>query len=414
MRRSTNIASSPVAENLPEIRCYLADQPCPVTPAHPLWHTPLPQAPDGSAASGSLTVCDDAHSVTYGVYFGAVAAFLTDKQCAVLRLALEQEHAFAGHTGDIQRLALHLEKHGAFYHPTRVDVALGDDHVLLVVNVAASSQGRRLIAREYDLLANPQWCRPDVLPRVYAIIPALPPFHLPMFVGQWLADYHEFHLSHDVSDHCCRIRVWHPQNPALFLDATGTRKLFSQISVILTSCYNITSGAQLSNWRHAAGDFVVCLTHGHVSVRLITARRYQAIFQAGSAGDVAGTLQMLLLFLLHLTLQMRLDRLDGVGPLVWLPNEILEATLEGFWQALHDKPDPDFLPAPLPICLAVFIRQCDAATILELAETVVTGCFQHPQEFAILQEHITAHVEKLHDLLQNHVDGVLAVLASEA
>ena len=58
---------------------------------------------------------------------------------------------------------------------------------------------------------------------------------------------------------------------------------------------------------------------------------------AGSAAkpdDERALLDALVIFFIHLSVRMRLDRLDGVGAVAWAPNHCLAPMIDGFFQGL--------------------------------------------------------------------------------
>jgi len=87
-----------------------------VTAQHDLWHQPLPAGPPGA----TVRPADGRQPVTYGEYFTQARAFLADRSCRRLRRALAAQGKAPA--GAIDTVAINLVKHGAFYHPARIDV----------------------------------------------------------------------------------------------------------------------------------------------------------------------------------------------------------------------------------------------------------------------------------------------------
>ena len=168
---------------------FLATTDHPIDQNHLLWNRPLPQnrlagvRPDQSV---------DSETVTYGSYFSSVLQFCAaDGWSSVLQAAarkLEQPVA-AKDLGDI---SVFLEKHGAFYHPARLQVRIKEQPLSLVINVATSDLGRKAQPREVKALNTLNDQRPfGWFPRVYGAATV----GLPMFLADWFEGFHEFHLT---------------------------------------------------------------------------------------------------------------------------------------------------------------------------------------------------------------------------
>jgi len=97
--------------------------------------------------------------------------------------------------------------------------------------------------------------------------------------------------------------------------------LFREASKILTLYYDPDTYHQICPWHHAAGDFVVNLSEGIVQVKLTAARNYLPLISfPGRAGTNRVT--AFVAFLLNMTVQMRLDRIGGVGEPIWAQEKL--------------------------------------------------------------------------------------------
>ncbi len=141
--------------------------------------------------------------------------------------------------------------------------------------------------------------------------------HVQMFLGEWFEDFHEFHVSEKNGPGETSIRVWDPDNGKLFFSRQQTRHVFHQAAMILTAYYNIETSEQIASWHHAAGDFVVCLQGEEPRLKLITVRGYKPLFNlSGDTDGLETILNTLLIFMLNLSIRLRVDRMDGVGEVV--------------------------------------------------------------------------------------------------
>jgi hypothetical protein len=226
-----------------------------------------------------------------------------------------------------------------------------------------------------------------------------------MFLGQWFNGYHEFHISIDPVDQKPKIMVWDDAHGRFFLSTEQTKTLYARTSKILTGYYNLESCEQILSWHHAAGDFVVRAENGELELKLITVRQYAALFKstkdpAAARSDTERMLQALLIFFLNLSIRMRLDRLDGIGEMVWSDSIAVEATLIGFLEALSMKPDVPSLPDSPLACFIAYLTSCPKAGLLDLTEAIVKRFNPQMPGLAVVKKNIHPHVETLHGCIQ--------------
>ncbi|MBW1842076.1 MAG: hypothetical protein JRI75_09830, partial [Deltaproteobacteria bacterium] len=139
---------------------------------------------------------------------------------------------------EIEEIRICLEKHGEFYHPSRIVARGGGTAISLVVNVAVSPKGREFILNEFRLLQrlNTDFTYPFI-PKVHcqgAVSIKSEDVTLPMFLGEWFENFNEFHLSRDKTDDKIRTVVWDPVHGNLFLSPDQTRELYCRAAMILT------------------------------------------------------------------------------------------------------------------------------------------------------------------------------------
>ena len=177
-----------------------------------------------------------------------------------------------------------------------------------------------------------------------------------MYLGQWFDGFHEFHLTAPIDSDPDPIVVWAPE-PIYLTQSSHKKALCHEMARILTDFYNPLTFEQIGPWHHAAGDFTVHATPDSIETKLITVRDYRPLMIAPAETTPASILEGLLLFFMHLSVQMRLDRLDGTGDLVWAGDWAVIGTVNGFFEALLEKPDPDLLPVPLSTAWGYFVTQ---------------------------------------------------------
>lgn len=313
------------------VNYFLYHHQYPVDATLPEWGTTIPVHRPGSTQTNLL-------SISYGDYFTAVSDFLNADNGHGLIYALSRQLNRTVSMADIDQIDIIIQKHGAFYHPARVEVRIGSHTTAFVVNVAISAEGRDGLGVEFDLLQrlNESFSRRYV-PAVYyqAVVGCeKKQCELRMFLGEWLNGFHEFHIHLGDGAHPT-LHVWNP-NQGVVLDNRQKIRLYRQVAEILTYYYNLQTFEQIFPWHHAAGDFVVRIHGNKPIVRLITVRGYSSLVDA-EARDPATILDALLRFFIHLSLRTRIDRVDGTGDLIWADNDAVVGTLLGFFDGLAAK-----------------------------------------------------------------------------
>jgi hypothetical protein len=381
---------------MPPIRFFLANADHPIDSNHPLWHQRLP---DRNASLAS----DTGHEIrpmTYGRYFNAVADFCTSYAWDPLLSAIQKTLQRPVAVQEIIQLSVFLEKHGALYHPARLLVTTQDQAVSFVVNVAVSGAGRRTLPLEMDALKRLVDQRPfGWLPTVYSGV--LEP--TPMFLADWFDGYHEFHLTRSKKNTDLSILVWDGADEPNLLTESQSADLYRQASMILTACYDPVTTDQIYPWHHAAGDFVVRKKGHTMDVKLITVRRYAPMFMSASTPtDERALLDNLITFCIHLSICMRLDRLDGVSELVWAPESSMAAMIDGFFKGLDLTGRLSGFPDFFPSIFHGYFNQLPEGQLMEMAKHLAQSAFDRQgEERHIVDHHLKRHVRQIRHCIRN-------------
>ncbi len=376
----------------------VGEPPVPITAADAQWHLPLPA--DRQAGPSALP------SVRYGDYFTAAADYLHAEGRSALteavRHGLGRDAALRALTG----LQVHLVKHGAFYHPARVTVAIGARKLDLVLNVAVSPAGRERLAAEAGHLSHlSSEFSLRFTPRVYGWgfgrIAGQEP--LPMFLGEWLDGFHELHPCAAPGGQQPWV-VWDPQQGRWPLSPRQIADLFSQAVFILTCYFDPITLAAVQGWHHAAGDFVVRARGLGLEVRLITVRRYAPLFQLETeeAPTLERLLEALTLFFLRTSLWMRLDRLDGVGDLTWAGDATLMPMWHGFVHGLKHMARHHDFPESIVAEVVAYLAGHGRQGWLDLGEMLLTRFPADLPEAALLRRHLASHAAHLTEVIAAH------------
>ena len=381
---------------MPKYTYYISPQEAPLSPANAVWQEPLPLARPTSGNSAEITV-------SHGEYFNGIRSFLEQDGCQEFCRVLAQRLQQKVLPGDIQEIQIHLEKHGEFYHPARIVADVFGHKVSFVLNVAVSDTGKKHINGEFDNIKrlNTEFAEP-FLPRVYTVgeVTSGSRNIFYMFLGEWFMGYHEFHISHHTSGKQRQVCVWDDRNGRYTLSHGQTLRLYRQAARIMTCYYNVATFENISPWHHAAGDFIVRLDQNSIELRLITVRGYAPLFQDLN-GQMPGTrnaeqiLQAMLIFFLKLSIRMRLDRVDGVGELVWLDPGVVQSTVAGTFDGLSQKPADPILPDAVATCFQYYLSICSPEDLFELSESIIQTLHPAAPEFPLIKQHLAEHVEML-------------------
>ena len=218
---------------------------------------------------------------------------------------------------------------------------------------------------------------------------------LPMFACQWFDGYHEFHLSRVPEEDGDRLRLWAPDNPCFFLNEKQHFSVYREAARILTALYKPETFEQVAMWHHAAGDFIASVSHtGEVALRLITIRFYSPMLQIHPV-DAAVVAEGLLIFLIRLSIQNRLDRIDGVGEYVWLSDDTVAATLEGFFSGLKCRAGQGLMPEELAEVFYRHLAGHSRKDLMDVADAIVQRMPSAMPELPIISRQIRSHVDRL-------------------
>jgi hypothetical protein len=380
----------------PKFNYYLYDTQTPISGDDPAWQQPLP-------LSRHFTGKNDGLSISHGDYFLAIRRFLEIDDFDMLTRALGRRLQKKVTPADIRGIGVCLAKHGEFYHPAHLEVSVGQQSAGFVLNVAISDNGIQTLHEEYQTLKrlNEEFT-PSFIPHVYGFggFETAGSRKIPLFLGDWLEGYHEFHISGDPAGDTRDIRVWDGDPNRALLTTDQQADIYRQAARILTYYYNVESLEQIFAFHHAAGDFIVRVENGAVDLKLITVRRYASLLRnqdnpENGGPDAETMLQALLLFFLGLSIRMRLDRIDGIGDMVWADPLAVAATLEGFFEGLMLKPKIPSLPDTIDRCFAYFLSLASGDDIGDMCRSVVQAMDPRDPEATFVKQNIDEHITSL-------------------
>ena len=391
---------------MPQFTYFLSNRKKPVQEDHRIWSAPIPLNRHPS------TVGSDSEAgiyLSHGDYFTAVRNFLEQDGCEIITCAVSQHARLDITSKAIERIRIILEKHGEFYHPARIETVLAETTLSFVLNAAVSDIGKRYADREFRLLKQLNAQFPfSCLPRVYGrgrIFSQSEQLEIRMFLGEWFQGFNEFHISLDPADEQHKIVVWDHEHGNYFLSTDQTEDLYRQAARILTGYYNVETSEQISSWHHAAGDFVLRCQNREIDVKLITVRQYAPMFEIDPGighkdPDAEWTLESLLVFFLNLVIKMRIDRLDGVGEIVWSDDIAVKGVLKGFFEGLVSKPPIRSFPESLAEGFRQHLSVCTHEDLLDLNSAMVQAYHPMAPEVPVIRQNLMQHVEDLYRAIE--------------
>lgn len=278
--------------------------------------------------------------ITYKDYFSVIVRALKDHWGTVENLLNGCMSITDANTA--LKVEIISEKHGSHYHPARIDIKVLDSKLSLAANVAISEPGLSRIETEYEAMKRLF----NGFQKKY--IPETLFFYKDQFIGsdhnnhhvkilftKWLDGYHEFHICESEDPNEQALILWDTEIGYSELSSAEIHDVYKRASAILTYYFNPQTSEEIFPWHHGAGDFVARRVSESVSVRLISVRQYTA--RVVCINERLDPVEALITFFANLTIRMRLDRVDGIGEIIWANDKTLLACIEGFFKGLSMK-----------------------------------------------------------------------------
>ncbi len=353
----------------------------------PIWTSLLPVNPITVAACNRMPV-------TYGAYFKAAEAFLSENHFQRLLSSVYQQSKTRIFPETIENVSIFLEKHGEYYHPSKIEVTANKQQWEFVLNVAVSEAGLNCAKKEFELLSRLKREMPwYFIPAVYQqgdVDTVIGGGHFLMFLGEWFSGFNEFHIHSIDHDGNCRIEVWDQVKGNYFLSEKQAYELYRQTALIHTCYHDMETFEQIHPWHHAAGDFVLKIDDGCPVVKLITIRGYHPIVR-NDEKDLGSMLEALLIFLMDLSMKNRIDRFKGVGDLAW-GNEIhVMATIDGFFEGLSQKIQRNIISHKFVKYFGAYLNSLTQPVIEKIFTEIIGAWPQQAPELPIVKSAIVYH-----------------------
>jgi hypothetical protein len=365
-----------------------------------------PVGPDDLAKPFKITPSEKHPFLTLGDYFNSIKSFvLKDNGMALTHVVGKRLGEYID-IRKIQRILIRSEKHGVLYHLSSVEVFTDNQSCKLAVSTAVSKKAKLCLGHEYEVL--------KFLDRTLHL-PYLPkPYFkgdvhcragiyketLSMFVAHWFKGYHEWHFSFDETEQKHKVCIWDQERGHRFASQKETFEVFRQASKILTLFYDTKNFREIFPWHHAAGDFVVKNRNNITDVKLTTARNYKSLVTFDSQSEI-NPMIAIIYFFLNMTIKMRLDKLDGIGEVVWAGDFCIEATTTGFFDALRLMEGQGNYHLGKVVDLLALLKAFTREELGRLFFSVLDYYRQEdPVDFSVIKTHLKSHVNQFYRILQ--------------
>jgi hypothetical protein len=329
-------------------------------------------------------------------YFKSIRTFLGKNNFSQLLRTINEQSGINIAMSDIDELIIRAEKHGALYHPASVEVLTTHKRLKFALNVAVTEAGRDALQREFFVLQalHNKFNLPYIPKPYYA-----DELHSMVFLlEEWFEDYHEFHIT-GTGKNGQQVTLWQYSKGDRLLTRSQSFEIYRQAARILTLFYDLKDFRLIYPWHHAAGDFVVKIADDeHIDVRLTTVRGYEP-FMGRDKDEMVNPAVALFYFLLHLSIQMRIDRLDGVGDVVWADDFCVDATVKGFFQGLALKQDPEDCCGSQGVFMKLL--QSFSRDDLRIAFESMIEQYAKTKDSLVIEKHLGRHIDEFYLTLQN-------------
>lgn len=333
----------------------------------------------------------------YRIYFRAISDFLTKANFQPLLEAVNERLGSDFDIIALNEIIIRTEKHGALYHPASIECVTAGKKVKFCLNVAVTETGKNALKKEFDVLRTlHKQYRLPYIPKPFLLDEA---DSMVFLLEEWFEDFHEFHIAKSEDDKE-RLKLWEYGKGDCFLSDKQSFEIYRQIAMILTLYYDIETCRMIFPWHHAAGDFVAKIEdQTPIDLRLTTARGYEP-FMGSSDEDIVPPALAMFYFLLHLSVQMRLDKLDGVGDIVWADDKCVDATLSGFFLGIKSKKAfRNYFGSH-----AEFLTLLRSFSMEDLATTFkpVAAQYEETKDFPVIARNMGDHIARLYSTLRNY------------
>lgn len=360
----------------------------------------LVSSPDGDipvdAEMLEISLECDPYKTPYRAYFQSIEKLLTQGEFIPLLQAAGRKIGRRISPDEIVGILIRAEKHGLLYHPASIELILSSGKAKFGLNVAVTDTGKTWLREEISLLR--QLHSKHNFPYLPDVYLSGELDSMVFLLEDWFEGYHEFHFTRDKEGRQ-KLQLWEFGTGYLDLTDKQSFEVYRQASKILTLYYDFENFNHIYPWHHAAGDFIVKVDNENIDVRLTTARRYKPLLDFQR--DKINPIFALFYFFLHLSLHMRLDKIDGIGEVAWAEDISVDAAIQGFSEALQHKDAFKKNPG----CYEEFIALLRSFTLDELKTSFnpLLDLYIGTKDLPVIGMNLDRHAEKLYTAIQTRL-----------
>lgn len=338
-----------------------------------------------------LKLEQDISKTSYRHYFNSIVHFLSQNNYISILDIASKKISENLRLEDISNIIIRAEKHGLLYHPASIELITKKNKIKFGLNVATSEAGKKWLKEEARILEkfkieNHLY----YLPEIYLYREFNSMFFL---LEEWFEDYHEFHYSKDNLGRY-KLKLWEFGKGYRYLSDIEGFEIFKQAAKILTYYYHFKNYNFIYPWHHAAGDFIVRINNNSIDVKLTTVRRYNPILDFKN--QETDPIMALCFFFLHLSIQMRLDKVDGINEVIWSDDYCIEATLRGFFESIELKDKTGIIIRNFISILKSFSQE-ELRTLFNPLICYYEGL----KDLSVILKNIDEHTFKLYKIIQS-------------
>lgn len=335
-------------------------------------------------------------------FFDCIKRFLLPEKgsCLPEILALVWGRPVKGE--EIEEVVIRYEKYGTLYQICSIDVSVAGTPARICASVAFSGKAKQTLEREFKLMALLEEQKGlGFLPRVYKkdrikVDKAGSTESLLVVLLEWFEGYEEWHFQRNKGP--TQAFIWDMREGYRFLSEAQTFDMVYQASRILTLYYDVESTRRIIPWHHGGGDFIVRVSEDGVDLKLITARGYEPI----RLNVDEGLLDALCSFFIETITKMRLDKWEGMGESTWADLFILEAALQGFFNALKDKEARGEMRGLSAAAVLRRLKSFDAGQLMSLVKRCVVDMrADDVSDYMVALRHLDDHASEIHAAIRS-------------
>ena len=300
----------------------------------------------------------------------------------------------------IKSLIVRSEKHGAYYHVASVEtVNTEGEKKKFAVLVGMSDSGLHL-RKEYRLIRRlrKRESGKRFLPEYFIMEEVgVKEERICLVLAEWLDGYYEWHITGDGD-----VLIWDMDNGYHLASPEQRLSMYERSAYILTCFFDPATFYHIYPWHHSAGDFVVKFKNG-VGMKLTSVRDYRAMVKPNMQYDIA-LITSLVYFFLNMSIKMRLDKENGIGKVLFAPDDIMGSIIKGFFSGMDELISKDLLDQSYKDHIRDFLTSLSQSELARLFHSMLEYYNKEdPSDMSVIMENMQDHITSLAQILPEYL-----------